>query len=91
MLFESYRGTNKIINSIWYNEEFVSTVHFSDILMVLKNSRSKSCENLHHRFFSFSRNDISRYITLAALNCKLSENVLYMFCLILPRMYQIVN
>ena len=36
---------------------------------------------LHHRFFSYSGNQISRYITLSVLSFKLAENVLHIFCL----------
>ena len=60
----------------------MSTVHVSDILMVLKNSRLKSCERIYTiDFFSFSADQISRYISLTTLNRKFIENVLHMFCL----------
>ena len=56
MLFESYRGTSKFINSAWYTESlcFVSTVRFLDILMVLKYPRFKSCERISTIDFSLS-------------------------------------
>ena len=76
MLFESYRGTSKFINSVWYTERFVSMVHFSDILMVLKDPRFKSCERIYNiDFFSFSQNQIFRYACLSVTNCKLLENI----------------
>ena len=45
MLFESYRGTIKFIGSTWYTES-LSTVHFSDMLIVLKDPRFKNCERI---------------------------------------------
>ena len=45
--------------------------------MVLKDLS----ENVYNRFFSFSGNKISRYITSSVLNCKQVENILHIFCL----------
>ena len=82
MLFESYRGTSKFINSTWYSE-FVSTVYLLVILMALKDPRFQNCGGVYNiGFFSFSGNQISRYITLSVLNCKLVENILHIFCLV---------
>ena len=53
-------------------------VHFSDNLMVLKDPR-KLRENLHHRFFLFSQNQIFRYACLSVPNYKLLENILDTF------------
>ena len=54
MPFESYRGIDKFINSIFVHREFVSMVYFLDILMVLKISRFKSYERIYRKdFFSF--------------------------------------
>ena len=36
--------------------------------------------NLHNRFFSFSADQIPRYITLSVLNCKLVENIVHIYC-----------
>ena len=54
MPFESYRGINKFINSIFVHREFVSMVYFLDILMVLKISRLRVMkESTEKIFFSF--------------------------------------
>ena len=81
MLFESYRGTSKFINSVWYAEslcqQFIFQIFFDGIE---KSTFSELWENLQHIFFSFSPNEISSYITLTVLNGKLIENVLHIFC-----------
>ena len=57
-------------------------VHFSDILMVLKDSRFKSCERIYTiHFFPFSQNQIFRHACLTVPNCKLLENILDTFCI----------
>ena len=45
MLFE--RGPSKFINSAYYTESLYQQFIFSDILMVLKDSRFKSCERIN--------------------------------------------
>ena len=60
----------------------MSTVHFSDILMVLKNPRFKSCKRIYTiDFFSFSQNQIFKYVCLSVLNCSLVENIPDAFCI----------
>ena len=51
MLFESYGGTSKFINSAWYTESLYQQFIFSDILMVLKD-RFKSFERINTIDFS---------------------------------------
>ena len=58
----------------------MSTVHFSDILMVLKNPRFKSCQRMYTIDFSFSsQNQI--FECLSVPNCSLVENILDTFCI----------
>ena len=54
MLFESYRGTSEFINSSWYTASLYQLFIFSDILMVLKDPRFKSCEGIYTVDFSLS-------------------------------------
>ena len=55
--------------------------------MILKDPRFKSCERIDTTDFSLSLESkslggkqISRYITLSVLTCKLLENILHIFC-----------
>ena len=60
----------------------MSTVHFSGILMVLKNSHFKCCERIYMiDFSSFSQNQIFRYVCWSVPNCSLVENILDAFCI----------
>ena len=52
MLFESYRGTSKFINSIWDTGGLCQQFIFSDILLVFTNTRLKSCEGIYTIDFS---------------------------------------
>ena len=54
-------------------------VHFSDILMVLKDPQFKSCERICTIDFSLSQNQIFRYAYSSVPNCKLLENILDTF------------
>ena len=48
--------------------------------MISKDPRFKSCERIYTiNYFSFSGNQISRYITLSVLDCKLVENIFRIF------------
>ena len=47
MLFESYGGTSKFVNSAWYTESLYQQFIFSDILMVMKDPRFKSFERIN--------------------------------------------
>ena len=60
----------------------MSAVHLSDILMVLKNPRFKCCDRIYTIpvDFSFSQNQIFRYVCLTERNCSLVENILDTFC-----------
>ena len=80
MLSESYRGTSKFINPIWYTEGLCQQ-SFSDILMVLKNTRLKSSERIYIIDFSFSQNQFFRYVCLSVPNFSLVENILDTFCI----------
>ena len=85
MLFESYRGKSKFFNSIWYTEGLCQQFIFSDILMVLKNTRLKSCERIYTIDFSlFPQNQLFRYVCLrnvCLFECSLVENILHTFCI----------
>ena len=59
--------------------KFISTVHFSNILMVIKDPRFKSCQGIYATDFSFFGNQISGYISLSVINCNLVENILHIF------------
>ena len=54
-------------------------VHFSDILMVLKDPRFNNCKRIYTTDFSLFQNQIFRYACLNVLNCKLLENILDTF------------
>ena len=51
-LSENYRGTSKVYQLCLVHQEFISTVHFSRILMVITKRRLKSCERIYPIEFS---------------------------------------
>ena len=59
----------------------MSTVYFSDILMVLKNTRLKSCERMYTIDFSlFLKINSLDIVCLSVPNCSSVENILDTFC-----------
>ena len=60
----------------------MSTVHFTDLLMVLINTRLRRCEGIYTIDFSrFPQNLLVRYVCLSVPNCSLVENIPDTFCI----------
>ena len=59
----------------------MSTFHFSDISIVLKNTRLKTYERICAIDFLFYQNQLFRYVYLSVPNCSLVENIQDTFCI----------
>ena len=57
----------------------MSTFDFSNISIVLKNTRLKSCERIYAIDVLFHQNQLFRYVCLSVPNCSLVENILDTF------------